>query len=141
MAIKHDIGLRITKARKACQLTTTTVAKKIGMSLARLSNWERGVRTPGVTEVKLLAQALRVSPSYLLCLTDDPQGKIISNSSPTCHYLPLIALSEIHLTKKELRKKIRQVQASPEKLPHIVINNNSGKIISDDIFPWYNILW
>ncbi|KTD57021.1 phage repressor [Legionella santicrucis] len=61
--------------RKAKGLTRKALAELTGeLKTSRINNYERGDRRP--TEIKLLADVLEVSPSYLMCLTDNREGKI-----------------------------------------------------------------
>ncbi|HFS8864213.1 TPA: helix-turn-helix domain-containing protein [Legionella pneumophila] len=72
--IKKEIGKRILEARKAKGLTLKALGELAGgLKQTRLTNWEQGVRTPGPEEIKSLAQALDVSPAYLMCLSDEKQ--------------------------------------------------------------------
>lgn len=75
--IKEKIGQRISEARKAKGLTRKALADQTAdLKQSRINNWERGIRTPGPEEIKQLAQALEVSPAFLMCLTE--QSKEIS---------------------------------------------------------------
>ncbi|CBJ13310.1 putative phage repressor [Legionella longbeachae NSW150] len=77
MNIKKKIGQRIMIERKAKGLTRKALAELTGeLKISRINNYERGDRTPGPTEIKLLADVLEVSASYLMCLTDNREGKI-----------------------------------------------------------------
>lgn len=77
MNIKEKIGQRIKDERKAKGLTRKALAELTGeLKISRINNYERGDRTPGPTEIKLLADALEVSAPYLMCLTDSREGKI-----------------------------------------------------------------
>ncbi|CAM3161895.1 XRE family transcriptional regulator [Legionella anisa] len=77
MNIKEKIGQRIMNERKAKGLTRKALAELTSeLKISRINNYERGDRTPGPTEIKLLADALEVSASYLMCLTDNREGKI-----------------------------------------------------------------
>lgn len=116
MDIQHKIGNRIATARKELRLTVRALAERTKtLKPSRISNWENGTRTPGPEEAIQLAQALEISPAYLLALTDDPTiGKRIKipgvlNTIPTldyqqsCNPLPLLqalkskTLNQIHL--------------------------------------------
>ena len=67
MDIKKEIGYRIREARQRKGLTLKQVAEKTDyLKIARISNFEQGLRTPGLEEVKQLEGALEVSASYLL---------------------------------------------------------------------------
>ncbi|KTD46363.1 helix-turn-helix domain-containing protein [Legionella quateirensis] len=77
MNIKEKIGQRIMTERKAKGLTRKALAELTSeLKISRINNYERGDRTPGPTEIKLLADALEVSASYLMCLTDNREGKM-----------------------------------------------------------------
>ncbi|HHF7373994.1 S24 family peptidase [Legionella bozemanae] len=94
MSIKERIGERITQSRRALGITIKELAEKTGeLSAARISNWEQGTRSPGPMEAKLLAKALNVSASFLLCLTDNPGGEI-SKSSNAIQFMPILPLQE-----------------------------------------------
>lgn len=81
MVIKEIIAARITKARKELGITIKELASRTNsLSAARISNWEQGTRKPGPEEAKLIADVLNVSASYLLGLTDNPQGELRSAS-------------------------------------------------------------
>lgn len=71
MNIKEQIGLRIAQARKEKKYTQTELAQKIGQfSQPCLNNWEKGVRSPSIEDLKTLAEVLEVHPAYLMCLTN-----------------------------------------------------------------------
>lgn len=75
MSIKEKIGLRIKQERTSKKLTMRALAELTdNLNISRINNYERGERTPGPEEIKQLAKALEVSPSFLMCLSDDRQG-------------------------------------------------------------------
>ena len=95
MDIKDQIGNRITKSRKALGITIKELSARIGaLSAARISNWEQGTRSPGPLEAKLLADQLRVSASYLLCLTDNPEGELLLSNGVGMRFVPLLTMKE-----------------------------------------------
>lgn len=55
-------------------ITAYKMAKDIGMSTARLSNWKQGKSTPSAEAIAQIADYLGVSTDYLLGRTDDPKG-------------------------------------------------------------------
>ncbi|WP_392536726.1 helix-turn-helix domain-containing protein [Legionella sp. 227] len=78
MNIKEKIGQRIHEERLARGLTRKALEELTDdLKQSRISNWERGDRTPGPEEIKQLAKALDVSPAYLMCLTDEKRPKKI----------------------------------------------------------------
>ncbi|AWN72413.1 LexA family transcriptional regulator [Legionella anisa] len=95
MDIREQIGNRITKARKERGITIKELAARTAeLSPARISNWEQGTRSPGPLEAKLLADQLHVSASYLLCLTDNPQGDLIQSSENRLRYIPILSIKD-----------------------------------------------
>ena len=86
--IKKEIGRRILEARKAKGLTLKALGELAGdLKQTRLTNWEQGTRTPGPEEIKKLAQALDVSPAFLMCLSDDIK---INKTKNLSHLIPLL---------------------------------------------------
>ena len=71
--MKYEIGSRIRKQRKERGLTQEQLAKTIGVTKNRISNWEQGINRPDADILAALCKALNVSPSVLLDvhLTDD----------------------------------------------------------------------
>ena len=70
---KIDIGRVVRDLRQNLGMTTTELAKKVGISQAqvsRLENNEQGFRSSVVTRI---AHALRVKP-WVLFMTDDERG-------------------------------------------------------------------
>jgi len=95
MDIREEIGNRITKARKTLGISIKELSSRTQtLSPARISNWEQGTRSPGPLEAKLLAQNLNVSASYILCLTDNPQGELTHSSGHTHRYIPVLAMND-----------------------------------------------
>ena len=71
--LSTKIGLRLRAARKAQNLSLQALANMTGgaLSKSRISNYEQGLRRPGVEEARLLSKTLgTVSATYLLCLED-----------------------------------------------------------------------
>ena len=103
MDIREQIGNRITQARKAVGITIKSLSERTKtLSPARISNWEQGTRSPGPLEAKLLAQHLNVSASYLLCLTDNPQGELVHTSGHSHRFIPVFALCDVPQVKNLL---------------------------------------
>lgn len=75
-------------------ITAYKMAKDIGMSTARLSNWKQGKSTPSAEALSQIADYLGVSTDYLLGRTDDPAFTI-----PEYQYF-----SEHELTEEEKKK-------------------------------------
>lgn len=75
-------------------ITAYKMAKDIGMSTARLSNWKQGKSTPSAEALAQIADYLGVSTDYLLGRTDDPTFTI-----PDYRYF-----ADHELTDEEKRK-------------------------------------
>ncbi|MBA2649355.1 MAG: LexA family transcriptional regulator [Legionella sp.] len=103
MDIREQIGNRITKSRKQLGITIKELASRTKeLSPARISNWEQGTRSPGPLEAKMLAQQLAVSASYLLCLTDNPEGELIPNAENNLRHIPILSMKETPYAKEIL---------------------------------------
>lgn len=57
---------RLKTARHTAQLTQTELAKKMGLTQARISDYERGKTTPTPETLLKLSEALHVSVDWLL---------------------------------------------------------------------------
>jgi len=101
MNIKENIGDRITKARKELGITIKELASRTeNLSAARISNWEQGTRSPGPMEAKKIANVLNVSASYLLCLTDNPQGETSLRPGNTFRSIPILSMKDLFQIKE-----------------------------------------
>lgn len=77
---ESELGKRLEYQRKAKGITQeqlaslTKLADKDGKGLSRgvISLYELGINRPGVKEIRLLSEVLRVSPSYFIYGDDDP---------------------------------------------------------------------
>ncbi|HAT1766744.1 helix-turn-helix transcriptional regulator [Legionella pneumophila serogroup 1] len=83
MNMKKIIGNRITLARKANGLTIKELSERSGLTASRIGNWEQGTRSPGPAEAKILSVILNVAASWMLCLTDNPSGDWVENTTIT----------------------------------------------------------
>lgn len=64
--MSYEIGKRIRKYRKKLGISQKELAKRIGVSNGRVSNWEQGLNRPDADMLPELCHALNVSPSLLL---------------------------------------------------------------------------
>ncbi|PJE14681.1 LexA family transcriptional regulator [Legionella sp.] len=95
MNSNDSIGSRITQARKANGITIKELsARTETLGATRISNWEQGTRNPGPEEAKLLSKHLQVAASWLLCLTDNPQGELLENGGNCLRCIPVLSLQE-----------------------------------------------
>lgn len=62
----YEIGSRIRKYREDRGLSQKQLAKLIGVSNSRVSNWEQGLNRPDADIIADICRALQVSPSDLL---------------------------------------------------------------------------
>ena len=74
----RTIGLKITKLRNKLNLTTTELAKMVGISqaqISRLENGKQGFRSATLTKI---AKALNVKPVYFFMDSGDesPTGRV-----------------------------------------------------------------
>ncbi len=67
----NQIGERIKQARTSLELTQVALAKKASLSRSVLVHYEQGNAVPGGVELIKLAQALNLSPNYLLSGSDN----------------------------------------------------------------------
>lgn len=72
MSIKKEIGRRIKLSRgNKRTLQDISNATNGVLSVSRISNYEQGIRTPGVIEARALAKALgNITAAEILCVDD-----------------------------------------------------------------------
>lgn len=132
MDIKKRIGERIVLSRKNLGLSIKALAEKTGsLAAARIGNWENGTRSPGPTEAMVLAKALNVAASYLLCLSDDERGEIAIQESLLPRVVPIIALSDAYSYAKSSQEDISALSESQAK---ISLENRSQETVSKNAF-------
>lgn len=59
------VGENIRRYRKAQNLSSAKLAEKVGLTQGAILHYERGVRTPGESQLEKIAHALNVSPRML----------------------------------------------------------------------------
>jgi len=71
----NPIPKRLKEARKKMKISQKNLAIRIGMdegaASARMNQYERGVHTPDVSTLKLLAEELGVPLNYFFCEDDE----------------------------------------------------------------------
>lgn len=142
--IKKEIGKRILEARKAKGLTLKALgALAGGFKQARMTNWEQGIRTPGPEEIKELAQALDVSPAYLMCLSDEKQFKKAKSPS---QLIPLLDPSQACDAKKYIYTHQNQqeletitLSVSSALLPNLSTDAFALKVVDDSMLPEFRL--
>jgi transcriptional regulator with XRE-family HTH domain len=70
--IEDGIGNRLKAAREVKGLSQIDLHNKTGLSRTVLINYEAGRHKPGVRELRLLCDALEVSPNQLIYGTEEP---------------------------------------------------------------------
>lgn len=71
--IKRNIGKRIRKYRKLCDLSQDQLATAIGTSRPNISSWERDRTEPSINDVQLMADLFGCKVSDLLSQEDDTE--------------------------------------------------------------------
>lgn len=67
----NQIGERIKQARTTLELTQIGLAQKASLSRSAVVHYEQGNAVPGGVELVKLAEALKLSPNYLLSGSDN----------------------------------------------------------------------
>lgn len=143
--IKKEIGKRILEARKSRGLTLKALGELAGdLKQSRLTNWEQGTRAPGPEEIKQLAQALDVSPAFLMCLSDERQ---IKKTKTTSRLIPLLDHRQVSNLKfhidelhgKELSGEVILISVSTELLPELSANAFALNMLDDSMIPEFKV--
>lgn len=135
--IKKEIGRRIVEARKAKGLTLKELGERAGgLKQTRLTNWEQGTRTPGPEEIKQLAEALEVSPAFLMCLSDEMGVKREKSHS---RLIPLLDSRQACEAKfhasSEAFGDIVYISVSTSILPELSLDAFALKAMDDSMTP------
>ena len=122
----RSIGLKITRLRNKLNLTTTELAKMVGISqaqISRLENGKQGFRSATLTKI---AKALNVKPVYFFMegSEDSPVGKVseaaaiygavahprLADALKSPHFLTVAErIAEIYLDEPAEFRKIAQL--------------------------------
>ena len=62
-----NVAERILTARKKAGLTQMEVANRVGVSFQAISNWERGVSMPDISNLERLANVLGMTVDDIIC--------------------------------------------------------------------------
>ena len=128
--IKELIGQRIQAARKAKGLTQAELATLAGdLKQPRINNWEKGIRTPGPVEIKMLAATLEVSPAYLMGLSDESDG-LSATQEMTTHFIPVLNYEQA----SDPRSIIKAAQEQGEGLSYTPVSQQIAKIAGEFAF-------
>ncbi len=72
LVLKYEIGTRIKKFREMSNISQIELAKRLGVSNSRISNWEQGINRPDADMISKICIVLSVSPSDLLDIKISP---------------------------------------------------------------------
>ncbi len=70
MALKNQFPQRLKELREEKGLSIEMLAKELGVSDIAIGRWEKGLRTPNIDTLILVANYFNVSADYLLDLKD-----------------------------------------------------------------------
>lgn len=76
-SIEDGIGIRLKAARESKGLTHSELHRVTGLSRMVISKYEAGQNKPGTRELRLLCDALEVSPNQLIYGTEEPHKQAI----------------------------------------------------------------
>lgn len=74
-SIEDGIGIRLRATREAKGLSQIDLHNKTGLSRTVLINYEAGRHKPGARELRLLCDALEVSPNHLIYGSEEPHAR------------------------------------------------------------------
>ncbi len=83
MLNQKEIGFRIKQRREELGLTLEDIALYVKVARSTIQRYEAGsISRPKLPVLYSISQALRVSPDWLLGITDDPTPQGISSMTP-----------------------------------------------------------
>lgn len=109
--IEGGIGIRLKAAREAKGISQSDLHAKTGLSRTVLINYEAGRHKPGTRELRLLCDALEVSPNYLIYGTEETRHKSDSladvvfsyGDAAFFHFITVIPMAVMTLGKDDIR--------------------------------------
>lgn len=102
MEDKETIGSKIKVLRKTRGLTQDQLAKMLGLQRATISNYEIGRRSPHLTDLKNIANALGVSLEYF-AVEDEDIYNLISRAKLLFENKEVEPMKKAHIYKEIMR--------------------------------------
>lgn len=129
--LDDGISLRIKAAREAKNFSQIDMHNKTGLSRTVLINYEAGRHKPGSREIKLICDALQISPNYLIYGNEEPHkvedglaGRLLNMGEEA--FMPLAVLVPIIsaiLDHEEKRTILKMVEALIKAKSHDAYND------------------
>ena len=76
------VGSRLKILRSSTNLSQKAIAEKIGTNQSAINRYENDQSELGYKKLLWYADYFDVSLDYILCRTNDPQGRLYGNDSP-----------------------------------------------------------
>lgn len=76
MGASKIVGGNIRRVRMARSMTQNDLAELIGKNQRTISGWEKGIRDPGSQNIRMIADALEISPTELIGHNSAPSDNI-----------------------------------------------------------------
>ena len=124
MNVREKVAERIQLARKKIGMTQSELAEICGYSRGRLSNWEGATRMPSAQEIHKMAKILKVSPSWLFCVTDDISE--YETYSGQLIMAPVLGMTDL------IKPNVFDNIADPDKRPTFLKNYNVVALSPDN---------
>jgi len=135
MNIKQRIGKRIADSRRKAGLTMKQLAERTAdIKPARIGNWETGARSPGPLEAKVLAEALGVSASYLLCLSDSPTSGADTQARVMPRVVPILSYEQALNPQGQAYAIFKNKFESTTDFDRVPLGKNLSHELGDDAF-------
>ena len=124
MLNQKEIGFRIKQRREELGLTLEDIALYVKVARSTIQRYEAGsISRPKLPVLYSISQALRVSPDWLLGITDDPTPQGISSMTPPPAYAANVVIArgrngsfvEKKLSDEDLAALQRFIDCLPEK--------------------------
>lgn len=124
MLNQKEIGFRIKQRREELGLTLEDIALYVRVARSTIQRYEAGsISRPKLPVLYSISQALRVSPDWLLGITDDPTPQGISNTTPPAPAANVViargrngSFVEKKLSDEDLAALQRFIDCLPEKM-------------------------
>jgi len=111
-------GDRVAAAREQAGMKQQTLAKRLGIRLKTLKEWEEDLSEPRANRLSMLAGLLNVSMMWLI--NGEGEGLEAPSETPTSSSEMSDILAEMRLMRADLLQKAEKLGRLEKKLRHVV---------------------
>lgn len=104
-----QIGERIKNQRESLGMTQSELGEKIGVTGVAIMRYEKGLRSPKIDIIQRIAEALEITPDYLVGFTREPHTRMANQADIDKMYGDPLFPMELAESEKEMLDKYRML--------------------------------